>query len=91
MMGIGITVGLSDRESFVKNVEEVIKEYQDDPVKARKWSKAVVDYLQGVRDNVNFQSAMKSVVSDSSLPDKQNIEELTAAIKELSKQLKVRK
>jgi hypothetical protein len=88
LMALGITVGLSDREGFVKNISEIIQEYQDDPVKAEKWSKAIVDYLQGVRDNVNLQHAMNSVFAEGTLPDKQNIEELTAAIKELSRQLK---
>ena len=91
LMGFGITVGLSDREGFVKNVSTLIKDYQEDPAKAEKWSKAVVDYLEGVRDNINVQNAIKGVTSDGALPDKQNIEELTKAIKELTKELKEKK
>ncbi len=91
LVGAGITIGLADRDNFVKNVEEIIKEYQGDPVIAGRWSRAVADYLQGVKENINLQQAMKGVMDDASLPDKKNIEELTTAIKELSKQLKENK
>jgi hypothetical protein len=87
LLGAGITFGLSDRETFVKELAVVIEEYQRNPQKAQKWAKAVVDYLEGVRDNINMQQAMKSAVGEAPLPDKEQVEKLTHAIEELTKQL----
>ncbi|MDB5282730.1 MAG: hypothetical protein JWO06_1805 [Bacteroidota bacterium] len=87
LMGLGITVGLSDRENFVKNVSELIQKYQDDPEKAEKWSRAAVEYLQGVRDNINMQSALKSAVADGGMADGKSVQELTDAVKELTHEL----
>jgi polyhydroxyalkanoate synthesis regulator phasin len=88
LFGLGITVGLSDRESFVKQVSTIIKEYQKDPEKADKWAHAVMSYFEQTRDSLNMQNAIKEAVADGPLPDKERIEELTNAIKELTKELK---
>ena len=87
LLGVGVTIGLSDRETFVKQISSIITEYQKDPEKAKKWTDATIAYLEQTRDNLNMQSAIKGVVADGSLPDKQKIEELTLAIKELTKEL----
>ena len=86
-MGLGITVGLSDRDNFVKEVSKLIQEYQDDPSKADKWAQAAVAYMENVRDNINMQSAVKSVIDDQSTAGKKDIEKLTAAIEELTKEV----
>ena len=87
-MGLGITVGLSDRETFVKHVSGFIQEYQKDPEKADQWAKTAVNYLEGVRENINVQAAVKSVLDDQPAPDKKQIEKLTSVIEELTKEIK---
>jgi hypothetical protein len=87
LLGLGITIGLSDREKFVKQVSSIIQEYQKDPEKAQKWAQAAIAYLENMKDNINMQNAIKGVVGDNPLPDKKQIEELTNAIKELTKEL----
>lgn len=88
LFGLGITVGLSDREAFVKQVSTIIKEYQKDPEKADKWAHVVTTYFEQTRDNLNIKNAFKEAVADGPLPDKEKIEELTNAIKELTRELK---
>jgi hypothetical protein len=85
LLGLGITIGLSDRETFVKEVSTFIQEYQKDPDKATKWAKATVAYLENLKDNINMQSAVKSVVEQQG--DKKEIERLTAAIEELTREV----
>jgi hypothetical protein len=88
LLGIGLTVGLSDRESFVKSVSGMLAEYQEDPKKAEKWAKAIVDYLEQVRNNVNLQSSIKGAVADIGISDQQKVTELTQAIEELTLELR---
>ena len=87
LMGLGITIGLSDRDTFVKEVSAVIHEYQDDPAKADKWAKASISYLESIRDNINVQAAVKDVFASQPAPDKKDIEKLTAAIEDLTREL----
>jgi hypothetical protein len=88
LLSMSITVGLSDRESFVKQVTEIMQEYQDDPKKAEKWSKAIVDYLEQVKDNINTRQSFKSAVEDIGAADKKDMTELTQAVKELTTELR---
>lgn len=91
LFGLGITIGLSDRETFVKQISAIIKEYQKDPEKAEKWTNATIAYLEQTRDNINMQNAIKGAVTDGPLSDREEIEKLTAAIKELTKELQQQK
>jgi hypothetical protein len=88
LLNIGITVGLSDRESFVKSVSGILQEYEQDPQKAEKLSKALANYLEQVKNNINNESSIKNAVTDSGLPDRKNVTELTLAIKELTNELR---
>ena len=90
LLSIGLTIGLSDRESFVKSVSELIKEYQDDPQK-EKWARSAVDYLEQLRDNINLQNSIKGAVADAGFADQKEINELTRAIEELTGELRKRK
>lgn len=87
LLGAGITVGLADREAFVSQVAEFIKEYQQDPEKAQKWAAGVIAYLENVRNNINIEQAVKGGMEGSSLPGKAEVEELTQAIKKLTAEL----
>jgi hypothetical protein len=87
LLGAGITISLSDREAFVKEISTVIEEYQNNPDKAQKWARALADYLEGVRDNINMQQAVKTAVTDRTMPDKEHIEKLIGAIEKLTAQL----
>jgi hypothetical protein len=88
LFNIGITVGLSDRESFVKSVSGILEEYQCDPQKAEKLSKAFADYLEQVKQNINSQNSIKSAVTEAGFADKKSVAELTLAVKELTNQLR---
>ena len=88
LLNTGLTLGLSDREGFVKNVSEKLQEYQDDPQKAEKWAKAIADYLTKVKENINTQNSIKSAISDAGLPNQQTVTGLTEAIQELTNELR---
>jgi hypothetical protein len=88
LLNIGITVGLSDRESFVKSVSGILQEYEEDPQRAEKLSKALANYLEQIKQNINNESSIKSAVTDAGLPDKKNMAELTLAVKELTNELR---
>jgi len=88
LLSMGITVGLSDRETFVKQVSSVIQQYQDDPEKAEKWTNAMVAYLEKVGDNINLQNAIKGAMEGSGVADKSSMEDLTKAIQQLTEELK---
>lgn len=87
LLGIAFTIGLSDREKFVQQVSGVIDQYQDDPAKAERWTKAVTDYIDQMRENMNLENAIQSAIRNESLPDQATIEELTKAIKELTAEM----
>ncbi len=87
LIGLGITAGLANRESFVKEVSAIIQEYQQNPEKAEKWAKGLTEYLETVRGNINMQNNIENAVSNSSLPNKEQVDKLTDAIEELTKAL----
>lgn len=87
MLGLGITVGLSDRDAFVKKVSGIIEEYQHNPEMADKWAAGIVGYLENMRDNINTHNIMKDVLKDAELADKDKIDELKKAIEELTKEV----
>ena len=88
LLNIGITVGLSDRESFVKSVSGILQEYEQDPQKAEKLSKALANYLEQVKNNINNENSIKTAVTEAGLPDRKNVTELTLAVKELTNELR---
>lgn len=87
-LGIGITMGLADRETFIKQVSEVINQYQDDPEKGDKWAQTLVAYLEQTRNNINLESAIQGAMGGDRMPDKEDIGKLTEAIKDLTDQMK---
>ena len=91
LLAIGITIGLSDRDAFVKKVTGLIEEYQQDPEKAEKWAKTIIDYLEQMKDEIRMQRVIKSSMGGSDIPGKQDVEELTKAIRELTIKLQEKK
>jgi hypothetical protein len=91
LLGLGITVGLSDRETFVNQVSSVIKEYQKDPEKADKWAQGVISFLEQKRDSHNMHNAIKEAIAEGIATNKVEIDALTNAIKELTEELKKHK
>jgi len=89
LLALGITMGLSDREAFVKKVSGLIEDYQKDPEKAEQWSEGIVKLLEEVKDDFRMQRNISSSISDS-LP-KESIAELTKAMQELTKELQQQK
>jgi hypothetical protein len=88
LLNIGLTVGLSDRESFVKGVSEVLQDYQDDPQRAEKFAKAITDYLEQVKQNINAHNTIKGAVAELEFADQKNIGELTKAVQDLTTELR---
>lgn len=88
LLGLGITVGLSDRETFVNQVSEIIKEYQKDPQKADKWAEGVTSYLEQAKNNYYLHNSIKEAVAEGISANKEEIVALTNAIKELTEELK---
>lgn len=91
MLALGITVGLSDRENFIKKVAGVIEDYQKDPGQAEKWATGIVAYLEDMKENIRIQNTIKSSMPEGGLANKEQIEKLTAAIEQLTTELKNRK
>ncbi len=87
MLAFGLTVGLSDRETFVAKVAGLIEEYQKDPEKAEKWAGAIVDYLEEMKENIRMQNNISSALGGN-LADGDKIDRLTSAIDTLTEQLK---
>jgi hypothetical protein len=85
---LGITIGLSDRETFVKKASEIIEQYQSDPEKAEHLAKMFINYLEQMRNEIRMEKIIQNSKSDSESPAKKDIEELTNAIHQLTKQLK---
>jgi len=84
LLAIGVTVGFSDREAFVAKVSGMISDYQKDPAQADKWAKAIAHYLEETKDDYRMQRAVENSITNSHLPDKRSIEDLTKAILHLS-------
>jgi hypothetical protein len=84
---MGITVGLSDRQAFVKKMAGLIEEYQKNPEQAEEWAKGLIKYLEEIKEDFRLQRNI-SASSDST---KESIEELTKAVQELTKQLQEKK
>lgn len=91
IFALGISIGLADREAFVKKASEYIQSYQDDPEKAEKWAEALVNYLEELKDNIRLQNTLESTVRGANVPDKDSIEELTKAVKQLTDELQKNK
>ena len=89
LLALGITLGLSDREAFVKKVEGVIEEYHKNPEKAEQWSETVVKYLEELKDDFRMQRNISSSISDSL--SKEDIQQLIKAVQELTKELQHQK
>jgi hypothetical protein len=87
LLSMGITVGLSDREGFVHEFSGIIQKYQQDPEVAKKWAGGVAEYLETVKTNINMEKVFKNAFSGASFADKKQIESLTIAIEELTKEL----
>lgn len=88
LISAGITMGLSDRESFVQQVSELISRYQSDPAEGDKWAERIATYLEQTKNNINLESAIRNAVGSSDAPGKSDITTLTEAIQELTRQMK---
>jgi uncharacterized protein YegL len=89
LLALGISIGLTDRETFVKKVSGLIEDYQKDPEKAEQISQGIVNFLEEMKEDFRLQRNMRSAISDS-LP-KENIHELVKAMQELTKELQQQK
>ena len=90
LLAVGITIGLSDREAFVKKATDVLEKYQHDPGSSEHWAKVITKYLEETREDIRLQRNIKNSFSDE-LPDKENVTQLTKALNELTKELQQQK
>lgn len=91
LITMGLTVGLSDKEAFVKKMAEAIEQYRDNPEEAEKWAKTAADYLEQLKDDLRMQTNIQNGIGSGSLPDKAQIERLTAAIESLTQEMQKQK
>jgi len=91
LLQLGIVASLHDKDAFVEKVSGVIERYQQDPEKAEKLARSLLEYLQQVNTNINTESSVRNALSDSNLPDSEKIDELTKAIQELTNELRQQK
>ena len=87
MLAMGASISLSDKEAFVARVSGFIKDYQDDPAQAEKWARAFTQYLENRRDDYRIKRVIDDSLAGSNIPDKENIADLTKAIKDLTRAL----
>jgi Holliday junction resolvase RusA-like endonuclease len=91
LLAMGITFGLSDRDAFVDKVSGVIQNYKDNPEEADKIAVGVVNYLEELKDNIRLQSSIKQSVNNSNLAQKEDIDNLIKAIKDLTTKIDTNK
>ena len=84
MLAIGLTIGLSDRETFVTKVSGIINEYQEDPEKSEKWAKMLTQYAENMKEEYRLRKVIGNSISDSHMPTKNDIDDLTRAIEKLT-------
>ena len=89
IIAAGITLGLSDRNTFVKKVADVIDEYQKDPAKAEKWAQVIADYAEQFKNDTRLENIIER--SNSGMAGAEDIERLTKAIEKLTNELQNRK
>ena len=91
ILRLALIAGLSDRKRFVNKLTAIIEDFQHDPEKAGWWARILEDYLVNMKDNMNREHVFKNAVSSARLPDKEQIEDLTKAIENLTNELKQKK
>lgn len=89
LLAIGLTIGLSDRDAFVKKVAGLIEDYQQNPEKADEWANTLAKYLEEIKEDIRTQRNIKAGMADA-LPA-QDIQKLTKAIETLTQQLQQQK
>ncbi|MBP6730681.1 MAG: hypothetical protein KA149_01405 [Chitinophagales bacterium] len=89
LLAIGITLGLNDRDAFVKKVSGLIEDYQQNPEQAEEWAGNLAKWLETLKDDIKLQQNIKTGVAEG-MP-KAEIEKLTAAIQQLTTQMQQQK
>jgi len=91
LLAMGITFGLSDRDAFVDKVSGVIQNYKENPEEADKIAVGVVNYLEELKENIRLQTSIKQSVNNSNLAQKEDIDNLIKAIKDLTTKIDTNK
>jgi Holliday junction resolvase RusA-like endonuclease len=91
LLAMGITFGLSDRDAFVDKVSGVIQNYKENPEEADKIAVGVVNYLEELKENIRLQTSIKQSVNNSNLAQKEDIDNLIKAIKDLTNKIDTNK
>lgn len=91
LMAMGITVGLADRESFVKKASEVIQQYQNNPDQADKMAEGLAKYLEDLKEQLWLQNSISASIADSNVAKEQDVNKLTKAIEELTAEMRRQK
>jgi len=91
ILSIGVTLGLSDRETFVTKVSGMINEYQQDPAVADKWAKIFTQYIEDRKEDYRMRKVIDSSLAHSNVPDKESINDLKRAIEQLTQAIQMKK
>jgi hypothetical protein len=81
---LALSVSLLERDSFIKNVSEVLEAYKNDPEKMEKVASGLYQYLEDLKERMNTKSMITEIVDDAKLPTGKDMKELSKAIEKLS-------
>jgi hypothetical protein len=81
---LALSISLLDRDSFIKNVSEVLEVYKDNPEKMEKVAAGLYQYLEDFKDRLNTKSMVADIVADAKLPKGNDLNELSKAIEKLA-------
>src|SRR5829696_5398900 len=83
LLRLGIISSLSDRESFINKISQLIERYYDDPEAAERLARIVATYLEDVKNNLNMSNAVKYSLRKSDMATKEDIEEIQKMVQDL--------
>lgn len=84
---MALTLGLMDRELFVSKVAEFLEQYRNDPEQMEKIAAGLYQYLDDMKNRMDFQDTVNNAVSSANLPNREEVAELTKAIEKLAAEI----
>ena|SRR5687767_8447232 len=87
ILRLGLSLSLMDRDLFVKKVAEILELYKNDPEQMEKIARALYQYMDDLKSRMDTKAMLNDVVNHANLPTKDEITELSKAIKKLTKEI----
>ncbi|MDP4184841.1 MAG: conjugative relaxase-related protein [Bacteroidota bacterium] len=88
LLRVGLSYGLHDKEAFVEKFSEVLKDKMGDELQAEKVGQFILDQMQMLKDQLTAEQILSHSFSKGNKDLKDQIEELTKAVKELNENVK---